>query len=58
MHGTMLSPFESGYSLCDILEKVRFIPEKKTNMENIFVTMGGKVNSNSQCLTCNHQIHI
>lgn len=44
----MLSPFESGYSLCDILEKVRFIPEKKqTNMENVFVTMGGKVNSNS-----------
>lgn len=48
MHGTMLSPFESGYRLCDILEKVRFIPEKKqTNMENVFVTMGGKVNSNS-----------
>lgn len=58
MHGTILSPFELGDNLCDILDKVRSIPGKKKNMENIFVTIGSKVNSNSQPLTCNHQIPI
>lgn len=29
MHGTILSPFELGDNLCDILDKVRSIPGKK-----------------------------
>lgn len=30
MHRTILSPFELGDNLCDILDKVRSIPGKKT----------------------------